>query len=160
MTINVTTTMNPIDVIKKDIVDYINAQPYFQGINCIWDEAGDVDTQILARVNAIGIGILVECVKGKVEFKAVGSQAMEMTVTITIEENVMVNRDPGNASASGKKATDILCELFALFNPIEAAQRGEGLPFTVDDYDLVRNTGGRIIYQITGTAKAGWKLKQ
>jgi hypothetical protein len=51
-------------------------------------------------------------------------------------------------------------EIYAIFDPIKISETAAGLPMTLDGFDLIKNTGGTIIYQITGTAQAGWKIKQ
>jgi len=150
------TTLNPIDAVKKAAVDFINSHDFFKSIPCIWDEKGDVDTQIEVKMLSIGMGIVLECNQGKVVNQAVGSQDVRMTPTITITENVLINRDPANASSSGKRAADIVCELFAIFNP---ATSQTPLPIYLDEFEVVNNTGSVITYQITGRANAGWKIK-
>jgi hypothetical protein len=46
---------------------------------------------------------------------------MDMSVAFTVTEMVLINRDPQNTSASGKRAADVVCELIALFNPANAS---------------------------------------
>ncbi len=150
----IATNLNPIDFTKAEICAHIKAQSYFDNLAVLTDEKGDLDTTIAMALQKLGLGIAIEVSKGKVRFPAVGSSAVDMACVITIQENVLINRDEANKDATGKRAADVVCELVAIFNPMASA-----VPLTISDFDLVSNTGGVITYQINGTVQAGWKQK-
>lgn len=147
--------LNPIDQVKQEISKLIRSEPYFDNIDVLTDEAGDLDVIVLNALQKVGIGIVVEVASGKIKEVNIGSQAVDLKCVVTVQENVLINRDPNNVSASGKRATDLICELLALFNPINGA-----VPIVFSDFDLVSNMGGVITYQANGTVQAGWKRKQ
>jgi hypothetical protein len=153
------TTLNPLDAIKKAAADYIVSFDAFKNIGVIVDDKGDVETQIAVKLQSLGIGIVLECNEGRVEYPAVGSTAVALSPTLTITENVLINRDPANTQASGKTAADLVCELFAIFNPLAASAAGTQLPIILQDFEVVSNTGSLIVYQIKGRANAGWTIQ-
>ena len=151
------TTLNPIEAVKHAAAAIIQAEEYFKNVPVVVDDKGDVDTQIDVALQQTGLGIVIECIEGKVLYQAVGSSAVELQPTLTITENVLINRDPSNTSASGKTASDVLCNLLALFNPLTASAAGRELPLYMSSWDLLSNMGSTIIYQIKCRANAGWK---
>lgn len=151
------TTLNPIDALKKAVVDHVANQPFFSNITVIADDQGDVDTQIAVALSEIGLGVVFEANEGRVRFQAVGSGHIDLTPTFTITENVLINRDPENARRTGKTASDVVVNLFDIFNPLASR---DPLPITLQEFEVVNNTGSVITYQITGRAQLGWTSKQ
>lgn len=150
----VETKLNPIDAVKQEIAALIRANSFFDNIDVLTDEKGDIDTTILIALQKVGVGIVIEVDRGSVISPNVGSSDVELTCVISIVENVLINRDPENVSASGKRATDLVCELMAMFNPMHKA-----VPMTVTPFELQNNTGGVITWQMTAKVYAGWKQK-
>jgi len=149
--------LNMIDQLKKSVVDLVNSKPFFENLKVISDEKGDLDIEIEKKIISIGMSIVFECNEGRVSKPGMGSSAMDLMPTFTIEENVLINRNPDNPDASGKTATDVVCELFAVFNPMTAT---EPLPITLEKFETINNTGNVVRYQIIGKVQVGWKQVQ
>ena len=146
--------MNPIDEIKAEVVRRVNAHPFFKNIQCISDEAGDLDTQVVKKLGELGLVVVFEILKGDVQFEGVGAYGINLAPTFTITEQVLMNRDEKSQGYTGKTATDVVCQLFAIFNPL-----GGTHPIRPTAFNLINNTGSVITYQITGKCAAGWTEK-
>jgi hypothetical protein len=146
--------MNPIDEIKATVVARVNAHPFFKNIQCISDEAGDLDTLVAKKIGELGLVVVFEMIKGTVQFEGVGAYSVQMDPKFTITEQVLLNRDEKSPAHTGKTATDALCYLLAIFNPLNP---GSPSPIRVQSFNLINNTGGVITYQIDGKCAAGWK---
>jgi hypothetical protein len=144
---------NPIEETKKRIVDFANARPFFQQIPVITDERGDVETQVQVALNKLGLSTVFEMNSGAVKYPGVGCYSIDLVPTFTITERVLLNRNEKAANFTGKIATDVLCELYAIFHPMQAG----GSPLYLTGHSVENNTGGVIIYQLTGKLSAGWK---
>lgn len=149
------TTLNPIDAIKREVVDLLKSRPFFANIDVLSDDKGDLDTTVATALQRLGLGVVFELESGRVKNPNLGAREIDLKATFTIVENVLINRDAGNVEGSGKTASDIVVELFAIFNPMASAVR-----LYLADFSLISNTGGVITYQVNGTVPAGWKTKE
>ncbi len=144
---------NPIETMRKQIVDMANATQFFQALPIIHDEKGDVDQLVRVAIEKLNLACVFELGPGKVRFPALSAWAIDLKPTFTITERVLLNRDKNRPGYHGKIATDVLCELYAIFHPLQPG----GSPVILEGHEQLANTGGVIIYQVTGKMSAGWR---
>ncbi len=149
------TSLNPIDAAKKEVRDFVAKHEFFSNVEILTDEKGDLDTTVAAALQKLGLGVVFEMDTGTVKYPALGSTVMKVKAVFTITENVLINRDENNQDATGKRATDVVCELFAIFNPAQDA-----VPVVLETLVPTSNTGGVVAFQINGYVDMGWKQKQ
>ncbi len=114
--------MNPIDATRQAVLERMQADPELQNIPCILDEKGDVETGIEKALATLGIGVIFELERGTLDYPSVGAYVVNLEPVFTVVENVLINRDPDNVSASGKTASDVITRLFEVFHPLKTAQ--------------------------------------
>lgn len=148
--------MSLLSKIQEDIQKELLSYDWFKNVPTVTDDKGDVETEVNNKILELGLVVVIEIEKINVEFEGVGSAAIELPVVFTVIENVILNREEGKGT--GKTAKDVMEHLFAIFNPIRAAEAGKELPCTLQGADLINDVGGKLIYQVNGTVQAGWTL--
>jgi hypothetical protein len=139
---------DPLTQICRQIADQLRARPFWSNVEVLTPERGDIESTVEAAIQKLGLCAAIEITKGTVQFQAVGAVAMELPITITITEHVVLHR--GDAW-DGKTAMSALMDMLVAFNPVQTAQL-----MTVSGFELVNDTGGRLVFQVNGTARAGW----
>jgi hypothetical protein len=148
------TSLNPIDAAKKKVRDFVAKHEFFSNVEVLTDEKGDLDTSVASALQQLGLGLVFEIDTATVQFPALGSTAIKAKAVFTITENVLFNRDENNLEASGKRATDVVCELFSIFNPLQ----GE-VPVVLETMVPLSNTGGIVRFQVNGYLNMSWQQK-
>lgn len=145
--------MNPLDTTRTGIVERINKHPWFQNVQVILDEKGDVENQVEQKLATLGLALIFEMETGKPSYPNIGSYVMDLAPVFTIQENVLINRDPNNNEATGKTASDVLCKLYEIFHPMQP-----GLPILIElqDFELIGDTGGVVTFTLNGKTTAHW----
>ena len=151
---SIQTSLNPIDAAKKQVRDFVAQHEFFSNVPVITDEKGDVDTAIEAALQQLGLGLVFEIDTATVQYPALGATAIKAKAVFTITENVLINRDENNPDAAGKRATDVVCELFSIFNPMQAA-----VPVVLETMVPLSNTGGIVRFQVNGYLNMSWQQK-
>jgi hypothetical protein len=140
---------DPISVLVRQVADVLEARPFWSNVPVLTPERGDIGDQMERKIAELGMCAAIEILKGKVEYQAVGVGAISMPVAITISENVLLHR--AGDGWNGKTAMSAVMDVLLAFNPQRAAQ-----PITIEDWDMLNDTGGRLVFQVNGTARAGW----
>jgi hypothetical protein len=137
--------------IKDELIATMKKDKWFSNVDIISDQKGDIDTIIKKQIDGLKLLIVIEVLAGKVFEQSMSAVAIDLEVSFTIEETVLLNRAPGG---SGKTAGMALARLFSVFNPFQSTDL---LACTLSGFETLNNTQGKLIYQVTGTAKAGWQ---
>ncbi|NCC50900.1 MAG: hypothetical protein EOM20_06745 [Spartobacteria bacterium] len=137
--------------IKDELIATMKKDEWFSNVDIISDQKGDIDTIIKKQIDGLRLLIVIEVLSGNVFEQSMGSVAIDLDISFTIEETVLLNRAPGG---SGKTAGMALVRLFSVFHPYQATAL---LSCTLSGFETLNNTGNKLIYQVTGTAKAGWQ---
>jgi hypothetical protein len=145
---------NPLDATRQKIMEIVNADPFLQSVNCLLDEKGDLDAKVEAQLAKLGLALIFEIEKGVPSFPAAGAFKMELTASFTVLENVLINRDPGNTSASGKTAADVIVRLFEVFHPMTPNN-----PLTLGEFNLISDVSSVVNYNVSGKVLARWTPK-
>jgi hypothetical protein len=145
---------NPIDALRIEVVEFVKSHEYFSNVPVLNNIKGDIESQINAKLEELGLVVSFETPKGKTDYPGLGSSAITSPCFFNIIECVVINRDPGNKAASGKTATDVVCELIAIFNP-----QSRSIKFDVTDYEEIPTVDGYTQWRVNGTAKLGWTIK-
>lgn len=146
---------NPLDETRQKIMERVNADPFLQNINCLLDEKGDLDAKVEAQLAKLGLALIFEIEKGTPSFPAAGAFKIELKASFTVLENVLINRDPQNASASGKFASDVICRLYEVFHPMKPQN-----PLHLGDWNLISDVSSVVNYNVEGIAYVRWTPKK
>ena len=138
--------------LKDDITNWLKKRDFFSNVDVIGQDKGNVLAEVEQAISKLGLCVVVEVTGGDVKYPDVGAGAVDVKITFTITENVMINRADGG---TGKTADDALDEILVAFNPLN----GMALPCLCKTWRLVNDTDGLLAYQIDATSQAGWKEK-
>lgn len=134
--------------VNRDLKNAIQANPWFSNVPVVVQDKGDVNNQIELALNKLGIGIVIEQADGRIDFQGPAVVSIPLNTTITISENVLINR---SESGSGKRADQVLIRLILLFNPYSAA----GQLISLKKFSLINDMGGSLVYQLFGEVSLG-----
>lgn len=144
---------NPLKDIREEVLQTLRADAYFSNITLLTEERGDVLNRVLTAIGKLGLAVVIEPLHGKPENLAAGSYRLDLSLGVTVTENVLVNQ---GASGTKKPAEEVLARILCLLNPL----RSESVPAWVESFDLVDDAGGLLVYQINCKAAAGFKLTE
>lgn len=137
--------------IKSDVEKWLLARPFFSNVPVIGQDQGDVLTAVDEAIGKLGLVVVIETPVGTVRYADVGAGAISVDLTLTITENVVLNRASGG---TGKQADDALDEILIALNPMNTASKE--LPCLCTKWRLVNDVGGLLIYQIDAVAQVSW----
>ncbi|MFH0907194.1 MAG: hypothetical protein V1929_00325 [bacterium] len=139
-----------IDRIQQDIADFIKADAFFKNIDIVTADKGTIDDDVGQALAKLGLCVVVEMMTGKVDHENVGAGAITMRPTLSVIETPLLNR---TADGTGKRAEDVVEQLFLLFSPLRAG------PGVAMGWEIINDTGGRLAYQVELKCNAGWEKK-
>ncbi len=148
--------MSLFSAVQEDIRQWLKAREFFSNVEVITEDRGDVINEVQTALGKLGIVVVVEMLKGRVEFPGVGAGSIAFGIGMTVHENVVINR---SGDGTKKTAPDAVVEIFDVFNPLNAATHQKSLPVLLEDFDLLNDSNGELIYQIRGKARGGWTRK-
>lgn len=141
---------DPIRALQEAVANHIRQQPWFANVTVITADPGDVITQVNTALGKLGICIVIEPLEGSGENNGnAGSLDIEVQLGISVAERALTNR---SASGTNKRATQVIVKLLQLFNPLNATP----IPATLGRWKLTNDTGGMVVYQVTGRSNACW----
>lgn len=107
----------PLLLIQQLIADRLDGDAWFDLIPVISENLGDVATIVEIAVAKIGCCVVVETPTANCSHPNVPSIDFdEIPIVVTVWENVLLNRDTNNASASQKYALDTAQVIVALIH--------------------------------------------
>ena len=144
-------SLDPLKDIQEAIAKALKKEPFFANVPVITEAKGDVLNQIERAIAKIGISVVIETLTGKPETMGVGAYSLDLKVGVTVSENVVINQ---GASGSKKTASQVVAMILCLLNPSRTAS-----PAYAENFVLVNDSGGTLIYLINCRAAAGFKLE-
>jgi hypothetical protein len=143
-------SQDPLRDVQDSIKAVLTAQPWFAGIDIITEQKGDVLNRIDIALGKLGLCIVIETLTGKPEAMGSGAYTLELSVGITITENVIINQ---GSTGSKKPASMVVAMILCLLSSSRPL-----CPAYCTGFTLVNDSAGLLIYQINGKASAGFKL--
>jgi hypothetical protein len=143
---------DPLKDIQDEVKNVLTAHSYFTGVEIITERKGDILNEIERNLGKLGICVVVETITGKPEYGAIGSYSLDLNVGITVTENVLINQ---GATGTRKPASEMVAMIMCLLNP-----NRPGVPAWVEQFSLVNDAGGLLIYQLECKAAAGFMLTE
>lgn len=111
----------PLLQIQQLIADKLDADVWFDQIPVITENLGDVASIVDIAVSKLGSCVVVETPTANCSHpNAPAIEFDEVPIVVTVWENVLLNRDANNESASNLKALDtaqVICALLHHFQP-------------------------------------------
>jgi hypothetical protein len=144
---------DPLKDIQTELSALITADSYFSGIPILTEARGDILNQLQRALGKLGIVVIIETLTGKPEHASAGSYTVELSLGITVTENVLINQ---SASGTRKPASAVVARIMCLLNPL----RQQELPAWIESFGLVDDSGGLLIYQLNCKAVAGFTLQE
>lgn len=144
---------DPLKDIQTEVSSLLTADAYFSGIPILTEARGDLLNQLQRDLGRLGIVVVIETLTGKPEHASAGSYTIDLMLGITVTENVLINQ---GASGTRKPASAVVARIMCLLNPL----RMQSLPAWVENFGLVDDSGGLLIYQLNCKAVAGFTLQE
>lgn len=107
----------PLLQVQQLVADRLDGDAWFDLIPVVTENLGDIAKILEIAIGKLGCVVVVETVLGNTNHPNVPSLDLdEIPVTITVWENVLINRDANNPGASRKNALDTAQVIAALIH--------------------------------------------
>lgn len=142
---------DPIRAIQEAVADRIRNASWFSNVAIVTADPGDVLAKVQEAIGKLGICIVIEPLEGGAESNGSSGLDLDVQLGISVAERPTLNRSP---KGTNKKATEVIARLLCLFNPTNTTP----IPATLGRWKLANDTGGLVVYQVTGHASASWTV--